>query len=356
MSMNFFSPSNAPNGPSSPLTSSVLAATKKASPTPTKPPSKKPPTPVSNPTNLCAGCFRRGRLSHEGRAPQGSPLSVGAQYLRRPMYAQWLRLEGVLAFCAVCRGILFLFFQFLFSASFTAHSEPARSRETRSAEPSLQFPSPYCPPAPHPSPAPTAKPFARGRACLSRALPAKLPTATCFRLFPGALSTGVAHELLAQHPGKSSTPHWEKPRSRCRVLPSPLRHPAPRAVVRQPALRALPQSSPTVTLPAPLLRCESLPSLPAHLEKRGFSIPPLLALPTAPSTRCAFRALALPIANHPPLECRAPKPSAPPHDTSPRCRDTNIPASLPHAAQRCSSPIPQAHQSQSSILPSFSHH
>src|SRR5262249_17536442 len=95
----------------------------------------------------------------------------------------------------------------------------ARAPASPQVAPFLPRPSRYCPPARHPPLARAGRLFARGRAGRARALLPGLARASSRRLFPGALSNAAPRALLAQPPEKSSIPHEEKRRFRCRALP-----------------------------------------------------------------------------------------------------------------------------------------
>src|SRR6516225_5053290 len=225
--------------------------------------------------------------------------------------------------------------------------------KTQSASPSLQSPSPCCPPAPRPWPSPAAIPSARDPSYPAHALPATLPAASSRRLSRDALSSAAVPASPPKPPKKSSAPPREKRRSQYPALPSPPRRLVPRAAALPPRLAARPQSSPVATPPALLPPREYLRSLPAHPETRDSSTLQLPVPRSGPSTQCAFQAPGPPTWLHSPAESSAPTPSRPPLGTSPRCPNTNIPASRPLAAPPYSSPTPPVHQSLSSVPHSF---
>src|SRR6266403_774462 len=131
------------------------------------------------------------------------------------------------------------------------------ARASQSAAQSLRSPLPCCPLAPHRWHAQAGKPCVRDRVGRARSLRQKLPRASFFLPFPGALSSAVPRALPAKHPEKSSARLWEKRQFRCRALPSLRRHRRRRAAARQRALRVLLQSLRAGTQPAPLPAYES---------------------------------------------------------------------------------------------------
>src|SRR2546426_7260477 len=161
------------------------------------------------------------------------------------------------------------------------------ARASQSAAQSLRSPLPCCPPAPHRWHAQAGKPCVRDRVGRARSLRRKLPRASFFRPFPGALSSAVPRALPAKHPEKSSARLWEKRQFRCRALPSRRRHRRRRAAARQRAFLALLQSSRGATRPVQPQPSEFRLLRPLHPETHGSSRQRPLARASAASARCA---------------------------------------------------------------------
>src|SRR5260370_5108379 len=199
----------------------------------------------------------------------------------------------------------------------------------------LRCPSRCCPPAPRPPRARAGKLCVLDRAYPARSPRRRLPRASTFRPFPGALSSGVQRALPAKHPEKSSARIWETRRSRCLALPSPPRRPRRRAAVRQPAPVALLQSSRAATQPAPLPRYEFPASRPLRQGRRSSSHQPLPAPAWVPSVRCVYLSQELRGGARFPVQLRGAALSPPVRGTSPRCLDTNTEAAQRLVAKRC---------------------
>src|SRR5579872_6747524 len=88
----------------------------------------------------------------------------------------------------------------------------ARAPTSRPAARSPLRPWRCCPPAPHPTRAPAATLFVRGRAGRARVLLRALARVSSRRPFPGALSNAAPRALPARPPEKSLVPRVEKPR------------------------------------------------------------------------------------------------------------------------------------------------